>query len=136
MGGTLLCILPGDCIIQYPRAKLEVLEGPYGPKLNLTAMKANWTPKQGEKEWPRIGLWRGLLAENITQAFTARLLRNVLVDCPDVIAHVHDEVIMEVPKTTALKSMRILRVKMNTVPMWAKGMPLDAEPTLMTRYGK
>jgi len=136
MGGTLLCILPGDLIIQYPKAKLEVLEGPYGPKLTLTAMKANWTPAKGEKEWPRIGLWRGLLAENITQAFCARLLRNVLVDCPDVIAHVHDEVIMEVPTGRAEESKNLLEELMNTVPSWAIGMPLDAEPTLMTRYGK
>lgn len=136
IGGTLLCILPGDLIIQYPRAKLEVLESPYGPKLTLTAMKANWTPKQGEKEWPRIGLWRGLLAENITQAFCARLLRNVLVECPDVIGHVHDEVIMEVPIHRADASKDLLEIYMNKVPSWAKGMPLDAEPTLMTRYGK
>jgi DNA polymerase bacteriophage-type len=136
MGGTLLCILPGDCIIQYPKARLEVIDGPYGANLTLTAMKANWTPKQGEKEWPRIGLWRGLLAENITQAFCARLLRNVLVDCPDVIGHVHDEVIMEVPIHRAVASRDLLEIYMNTVPSWAEGMPLDAEPTLMTRYGK
>lgn len=136
MGGTLLCILPGDCIIQYPKARLEVQDTPYGKKLGLTAMKANWHPKQGEKEWPRIGLWRGLLAENITQAFCARLLRNVLVDCPDVIAHVHDEVIMEVLCDQAEISKTLLEKLMNAVPTWAKGMPLDAEPTIMTRYGK
>lgn len=136
MGGTLLCILPGDLIMQYPKAKLEILDTEYGKKLTLTAMKANWHPKQGDSEWPRISLWRGLLAENITQAFCARLLREVLLICPNVVGHVHDEIIMEVPKDQAAESLTLLETAMNAVPKWAYGMPLSAEPVLMTRYGK
>lgn len=136
MDGTLLCILPGDLIIQYPKAKLEVQDTIYGKKLNLTAMKANWSPARGDKEWPRVGLWRGLLAENITQAFCARLLRNVLVNCSDVIAHVHDEIIMEVPLDKAEERKAELETLMNDIPSWAVGMPLAAKPTIMTRYGK
>ena len=136
IGGTLLCQLPGDLIIQYPKARLEILESAYGPKLTLTAMKANWHPKKGEKDWPRIGLWRGLLAENITQAFCARLLRNVLLDCPSVVGHVHDEVIMEVPRRSAEHAVSVLQSLMETPPVWAEGLPLSAKPEIMTRYGK
>lgn len=136
LGGTLLCMLPGDLIIQYPKARLEMLDTDYGKKLTLTAMKANWHPKQGDSEWPRVSLWRGLLAENITQAFCARLLREVLLDCPNVVGHVHDEVILEVPTSIAETSRAFLKELMNEVPEWAEGLPLAAEPTLMTRYGK
>lgn len=136
MGGTLLCVMPGGLVLQYPKAEINIEPTDYGMRPILSALKANWTPAQGETDWPRVGLWKGLLAENVTQAFCARLLRNVLVDCPDVVAHVHDEIVMEVPKAQSEAAMENLRTLMTTVPKWAKGLPLAAEPVTMERYGK
>ena len=136
LGGTLLCILPGDLVIQYPKAKLESVDTKWGPRLNITAMKANWIPAQGVEEWPRISLWPGLLAENVTQALCANILRHSLRQVDRVVGHVHDEIIQEVPVKSADKYKQELQQVMETNPVWAKGIPLKAEPVIMTRYGK
>ena len=140
LGGVLLCILPGDLVIQYPKAKLESVDTKWGPRLNITAMKANWHPKQDEKEWPRVALWPGLLAENVTQAFCAGILRHSLrelhADAAPVVGHVHDEILLEVELSSAQIAKDELQRVMETPPTWAEGLPLKAEPVIMTRYGK
>jgi DNA polymerase len=83
-------------------------------------------------------LWGGLLAENITQAFCAALLRDAIrrADAEKVeslVAHVHDELIFETdtPITVAGHVQQV----MEEVPAWAKGLPLKAEPVILNRYG-
>jgi hypothetical protein len=125
-------------MLQYPECRFT--EDEYTGQTDLTALKAAWQPKTGDKEWPRIRLWGGLLSENVTQAFCAALLRWCLSLCEenglDVIAHVHDEIIVETPQTRWESTMDTLRVSMESRPRWAKGLPVSAEPTMMTRYGK
>ena len=140
IGGTLVGTLPGGTTIQYPKAKLEQVESEYGPRTNITALKANWKPAQGEKEWPRVTLWRGLLAENVTQAFCAALLRDAIdralkQDFP-VVAHVHDELVGEVHMREAEKAKDQLQQIMEETPSWAPNLPLTAKVTIMPRYGK
>lgn len=135
--GTLICRMPDDMIIQYPMARLEMKETPYGKKLSITAMKAGWTPKADATEWPRVGLWRGLLAENIAQAFAAKLLRWLLKEFRDsVVGHVHDEAILEVLRHMGAPTRDLLQIVMERGPAWAEGLPLKAEPVIMGRYGK
>jgi DNA polymerase len=64
------------------------------------------------------------------------LLRNALRELPDVIGHVHDEIVMEVPADLADEAAGVLRSVMVDVPDWADGFPLDADPSIMFRYGK
>ena len=134
--GTLLCIMGGDHIIQYPKARIELVETPWGESYQVTALKAAYKPKGDSEEWPRTSLYGGLFCENICQAFAAALLRNALRKLPDVIAHVHDEIVMEVPEELAVEAAGVLRSVMLDVPEWAEGLPLATEPTIMTRYGK
>ena len=137
MKGTLMCIMPGDHIIQYPQARISQVRTPWGEeKAAVTCMKAGYHPKADAKQWPRAALYGGLLCENICQAFAAALLRNGVRQCPDVIAHVHDEIIMEVAKKDADEAAGVLRSIMLDVPDWAEGLPLKAEPIIMERYGK
>lgn len=138
LGGTLICILPDGTGIQYPFCKLE--HSQLGD--NLVALKAGIKPKadgSGKHHWGTVRLWGGLLAENITQAFCAALLRAAVRDCDivkiPVIAHVHDEIIAEVPTEEADVISRGLKIVMETVPEWAKGLPLKAEPVILDRYG-
>ena len=133
LGGTLMCILPNATVIQYPYAKIE--------KGGVTAMKASVQPKaDSDDEWPRMSLWGGFLAENITQATAACLLREVLADLDlddlPVVGHVHDEVIMEVHESEIEDHIFWLQEAMETCPEWAEGLPLNAEPAVMDRYGK
>lgn len=134
--GTLFCELPGNLLLQYPKARIEMTESDWGTNATITSLKANWKPKADEKEWPRVALWRGLLAENVTQAFCAKLLRNVLKQFDNTVLHVHDEIGLEVPTPEAEAWRDKLQIAMETVPEWAAGLPLTADPKIMDRYGK
>jgi DNA polymerase len=117
-------VLPSGRILCYPYARLET-DG-------VTYAKAAWKPAADAKEWPRARLWKGLACENITQAVANDLLRHSLRQLDDVVLHVHDEIVIE----TATPDPEALRSIMCTPPDWAKGLPLDAEVSIMERYGK
>ena len=137
MGGTLQCLLPGDHVIQYPKMRIEPQVTPWGDKkMGLASIKAGFKPKADATEWPRHKIWPGILVENVTQAFAAALLRHAIRQLDNVVAHVHDEIVLEVPKAYAEQSAERLKMVMETIPEWAKGLPLIAEPKIMERYGK
>ena len=132
MGGSLLCEMPGGHFITYPKARIQEIEG----RDTITALKANWTPAADDKEWPRFKLWGGLLAENVTQAFAAALLRNAIKQTEHVALHCHDELALEVPEKEAQAASKQLQKVMEQAPEWATGLPLLAPPSIMKRYGK
>ena len=127
MGGTLICELPDGTLLSYPQARVEDQQ--------ITAMKAAYGMPADATEWPRYSLWGGLLAENVTQAFCAALLRSALFKV-DAVMHVHDEIILEVPTAEGQQCADMLQKIMETPPKWAEGLPLVAEPEILTRYGK
>ena len=125
--------LPSGRVLCYPFARFDE-EG------NVTYAKASWKPAADAKEWPRARLWRGLACENITQAVANDLLRHSLKRLEeeglDVVLHVHDEIVLEVPEHTAeAASARLVEI-MCQPPAWAMGLPLNAEVATMARYGK
>ena len=125
-GQHLWYALPSGRILCYPFAKFEGDE--------ITYIKAAWKPAADAKEWPRARLWRGLACENITQAIAHDLLRESLRQLPNVVLHVHDEIVLELPNPET--DAELLREVMCTPPAWAAGLPLNAEVEVMTRYGK
>jgi len=62
------------------------------------------------------------------------LLREALRQLPNVVLHVHDEIVLESPDPE--KDAELLREVMCTAPAWAAGLPLNAEVEVMSRYGK
>lgn len=131
-GQHLWYALPSGRILCYPFAKFEGDE--------ITYVKAAWKPAADAKEWPRARLWRGLATENITQAAAHDLLRETLraLDREGfaVVAHVHDEAVVECDAADAERVSARMREIMTTAPVWAKGLPLAAEGSIMLRYGK
>ena len=125
-GQHLWYALPSGRILCYPFAKIE--------EDGISYAKAAWKPAADAKEWPRARLWRGLACENITQAAANDVLRYALRTLDDVVLHVHDEIVIETDQPEAVTKR--LREVMCTPPPWAKGLPLDAEISTMTRYGK
>jgi len=125
-GQHLWYALPSGRVLCYPFAKLEA-DG-------VTYAKAAWKPAADAKEWPRARLWKGLACENITQATANDLLRHSLRQLDDVVLHVHDEVVIETDRPEEMAAR--LKEVMCTPPEWAKGLPLDAEVAIMSRYGK
>lgn len=132
MGGSLLMILPDETILTYPKARVEAKEG----RTQLTALKASVKMRADAKEWPREQLYGGKLAGHGTQGTAAGLLRDLLARLNDVIAHVHDEVIQEVPIDEADERQVELRREMKRAPVWAEGLPLEAKPIITERYRK
>ena len=125
-GQHLWYALPSGRILCYPFAKIE--------EDGISYAKAAWKPAADAKEWPRARLWRGLACENITQAAANDVLRYALRALDDVVLHVHDEIVIETDQPEAVTER--LRQVMCTPPPWAVGLPLDAEISTMTRYGK
>ena len=126
-GQHLWYALPSGRVLCYPNAKFDE-DG------QISYSKASWKPAADAKEWPRGRLWRGLACENVTQATAHDLLREALRRLPDVVLHVHDEIVLESDRPEEAKA-ELERI-MTTPPAWAEGLPLEVEATIMGRYGK
>lgn len=120
-GQHLWYALPSGRILCYPFARIE--------DDGITYAKAAWKPAADAKEWPRARLWKGLACENITQACANDLLRHALRQLPNVVLHVHDEIVVE-------GDCPQLEKIMCTPPAWAADLPLKADVKTMERYGK
>jgi DNA polymerase len=119
-------MLPSGRVLCYPFAKFE--------GEHLTYAKASWKPAADATEWPRARLWGGLACENVTQASAHDILRAALRQCDGVVAHVHDEIVIETAEPERVRA-ELERI-MVTPPAWAVGLPLAVEAKVMTRYGK
>lgn len=78
------------------------------------------------KKWVRIETFGGKCVENITQAVARDVLMNSMFTLKyyDIVAHCHDELIIEVPEDT---SVDLICKKMAEVPSWAEGLILRAD---------
>jgi DNA polymerase len=119
-------MLPSGRVLCYPFAKFE--------GEHLTYAKASWKPAADATEWPRAHLWGGLACENVTQASAHDILRVNLRQCDGVVAHVHDEIVIETAEPERVRA-ELERI-MVTPPAWAVGLPLAVEAKIMARYGK
>lgn len=72
--------------------------------------------------------------ENVTQASAHDILRAALRQVPDVVLHVHDEIVVETAEPDRAK-VELERI-MTTPPAWATGLPLAVEAKVMKVYGK
>jgi DNA polymerase len=126
-GQTLWYSLPSGRVLCYPNAKFDE-EG------NVTYTKAAWKPAADATEWPRARLWRGLACENVTQAAAHDVLRHSLRQLDDIVLHVHDEIVVECPESTAEATAAHIHKIMCTPPAWAEGLPLAAEGVTTKRY--
>ena len=137
--GSLYAMLPSGRELSYPGARLDVSRKFGREVLTISAMKAAWRPKKGEKVWPRVALWRGLLAENATQAVaTGDLLNIALLRCRAaglvVCSHTHDEIMIETPDPE--RDGERLKAIMLKKPNWpgVDALPLKAEVGMGFRY--
>jgi DNA polymerase len=126
-GQHLWWMLPSGRVLCYPFARLEAGE--------ITYSKASWKPAADATEWPRARLWKGLACENATQAAANDILRAALRVRNDVVLHVHDELVCEVPRERADEAVAALNAAMSTPPPWAEGLPLECKIAVMDRYG-
>ena len=153
LSGTMMCFLPDGRPLMYPGLRWAKVtrEDDEGNPYTRTEL----TYKRGHV---RKSLWYGVLAENITQATAASLLRAAIAELapakplrygpaapvsplPEgsfVVAHTHDEIVVEtdddedaVAQTRAALSAAFLRDR-----GWNAGLPLAAEGTESWYYTK
>lgn len=85
---------------------------------------------QTSKKWQVLETYGGKLAENITQAIARDCLAEAIERVEgagyQVVFHIHDEIVTEVPGGSEADLERITQL-MSQVPAWAPGLPLRAE---------
>ncbi len=86
--------------------------------------------------WHTTYLYGGKLAENVVQAASRDVLAAAVNRCEAAglkpIFHVHDEPVCSGPASRFEDYMRAV----TTLPVWADGLPLDAEGGILPRYAK
>lgn len=89
-------------------------------------------------KWGDVGLYGGLLWENVVQALCRDLLAHGMMACEragyPVVLHVHDEGVFEVP--VGQGDVKEVQELMSVLPEWAKGFPLTSAAWRDTRYVK
>jgi DNA polymerase len=90
--------------------------------------------------WRDVIVYGGLLTENIVQAVARDLLTESMLRLDkagfDIVAHVHDECIVEIHKRDVKHRLPEFKRLMNQVPAWAEGLPIVAKPWTAERYVK
>lgn len=87
------------------------------------------------KKWERIESYGPKFVENIVQGIARDILMYAMMNLKeyDIVAHVHDEVVIEAPKDSALESICFI---MKQIPEWVSGLILDADGYICTFYKK
>lgn len=127
---TLWIVLPSGRKLAYIKPKLQ-------PN-RFGRMAITYEGLNAANKWSRIETYSGKCTENITQATARDLLAEAMWRLEraglDIVGHVHDEVILEVP----MDSITVDEVCdiMNQNPTWAEGLPLASAGYTGTYYFK
>lgn len=112
------------------------------PKLALNKFGREGLTYEGvgtTKKWERIETYGPKIVENIVQATSRDLLGEAMIRLHqsgfEIVAHVHDEVICEVPQGTNRSVGEVCQV-MSIPPDWACGLPLKADGYECSFYQK
>lgn len=126
---SVLCILPDGRPLCYRNVKMELRNRELPDGKVIQQLQYTFANAFGRK-----GLWYGILAENITQAAAASMLRTTLVDLEDgdhdifqPVGHTHDEAIGMAFDNRIDDAKEFLHRTMTKHRDWAAGCPVAAE---------
>lgn len=129
--GILFIILPSGRRLAYLKPRLGVNR--FGG-LSIVYKGQN----QKTNKWEDLETYGGKLTENIVQAIARDLLAEGMLNVDDagysIVAHVHDEVIVEVAK--GVDCLGRIGDLMTTLPAWAEGLPLKVKGFETSYYKK
>lgn len=127
-GAWLRIVLPSGRAMCYP-----------APEVSNSAEISFMGINQYTRKWERIRTHGPKLSENITQAFARDILAYNMPAIEEagyeIVLHVHDENVCEVPDTEAFSAEGLANL-MAITPSWATGLPLAAEGFEAYRYRK
>jgi len=128
--GILFITLPSGRKLSYIKPRIEI---------NKFGREGITYEGIGEsKRWSRIDSYGPKLVENITQAIARDLLAEAMIRVAkagyEIVMHVHDEIIVEVP--IGKGSLEETCELMSIVPSWADGLPLRADGFICDYYKK
>lgn len=130
--GVLFIKLPSGRKLSYIRPKIEPHETFSGDKITYEGME------QTSKQWKRLDTYGPKLVENIVQAVARDCLGETMVKVTaagyNIVMHVHDELIMDVPKGKGSVE-KICNIFGQPIE-WAKGLPLRADGYECSYYMK
>lgn len=138
----------------FPEVRTESIPDPEGGKPWVTEYVTYCTARG--KTWRREKAWAGLFVENIVQAIANDVLRAAMLRVHDdtwtvpaiaeylmtlpedertaISLHVHDEIVLDVPKGSYPKE-RLMRSLIQK-ETWMAGLPMSADLWINFRYGK
>lgn len=116
--GILFVVLPSGRRLAYVKPK--VTENQYGDET------ITYEGVGAAKKWERIESYGPKFVENIVQAISRDILCNAMKNLRSyrIVAHVHDELIVEAPKDMSLET---IKAGMEKLPDWATGLLLRAD---------
>ena len=111
----------------------QVIETEMGPR--ITYMTLNQTTRK----WERAETYGGKLTENVVQSIARDCLAAKMMQLDaqgyDIVFHVHDEIILDVPRTEKDAAQTIDRIMAEPID-WAPGLPLKGGPYECDFYRK
>lgn len=118
--GMLKIALPSGRVLSYVR-----------PRMTVNRFGSESVSYEGigtNRKWTRIESYGAKFCENIVQATARDVLAEAMLRLEkkgfDIVCHIHDEVVLEVPKGTS--SVEEVNEIMAVCPDWCEGLPLKA----------
>jgi len=91
-------------------------------------------------KWGHAKTFGGKLTENVVQAIARDCLRDAMLRVaehyPDIVMHIHDEMVVEVPEELAETSLNVISRLMGEPILWAPGLLLRADGYTTKYYKK
>jgi DNA polymerase len=146
--GLMRVKLPSGRILNYLRPRIEkkrrefkrlLPDGTTITETKLVDVLSYDGTDQVTKQWGRVSTHPGKLMENFVQAIARDILAAGLVEAKrvgfDIVMHVHDEIVAEVPFTSMLTPEDLAKAMSVPLP-WAPDLPLKAEAIQTPIYKK
>ncbi len=126
--GNLLIFLPSKRRLMYQQARVE--DG----KIKYMGMN------QVSRKWESMDTYGGKLVENVVQAIARDCLALTMQRLQgagyDIVMHIHDEVVVEVPAEKAEEHLKKIKEIMDSPISWAPNLILKAEAFISDYYKK
>ena len=133
--GVSFCCRSGMLFIQLPSGRVLSYVKPRMGENKFGGESVTYEGVGGTKKWERLESYGPKFVENIVQATSRDILMYAMqtLRCCSIVAHVHDEVIIEAEPRMSLEAVC---EQMARVPAWAEGLLLRADGYTCNFYKK